>query len=79
MKQINNLLIVPLVLLIRFYQIFLSPLLGKNCRFQPTCSHYMLQALRIHGPVKGFWLGLRRIGRCHPWGGEGYDPVPEKK
>lgn len=67
-----------MVALVRFYQIFLSPLLGKNCRYQPTCSHYMLQALEIHGPFKGLYLGLRRISRCHPWGGEGYDPVPPK-
>lgn len=67
-----------MVALVRLYQIFLSPLLGKNCRYTPTCSHYMLQALNVHGPVKGLALGLKRISRCHPWGGEGYDPVPPK-
>ena len=67
-----------MVILIRFYQMFLSPLLGKNCRFQPTCSSYMLEALKVHGLLKGFWLGAKRISRCHPWGGEGHDPVPPK-
>ncbi|MFB9120731.1 membrane protein insertion efficiency factor YidD [Bergeyella porcorum] len=77
--QFNKILITPLVILIRFYQIAISPLLGKNCRYQPTCSTYMIEALRLHGAIKGFWLGIRRIGRCHPWGGEGYDPVPPKQ
>lgn len=67
-----------LVLLVRGYQRVLSPLLGANCRYQPTCSHYMVGAIREWGPFKGVWLGLRRIGRCHPWGGQGYDPVPER-
>ncbi|MBT0548514.1 membrane protein insertion efficiency factor YidD [Riemerella anatipestifer] len=75
----NNILIFPLVILIKFYQNAISPWLGNNCRYQPTCSHYMLQALRKHGLLSGFWLGIKRIGRCHPWGGSGYDPVPEKK
>lgn len=78
-ETFNKILTAPLILLIRFYQLFLSPLLGKNCRFQPTCSHYMLEALRVHGPFTGFTLGVTRILRCHPWGGEGYDPVPEKE
>lgn len=76
--MLNKIISLPLVLLIRFYQLFLSPLMGKNCRFQPTCSHYMLEAIRVHGPFKGVWLGSKRITRCHPWGGEGYDPVPPK-
>ena len=61
---------------IRLYQRFLSPLLPPSCRFTPSCSHYAAEALARHGPVKGGWLALRRIGRCHPWGGAGYDPVP---
>ena len=67
---------------IRIYQITLSPLLvaiggpGSGCRFQPTCSEYFLQAVETHGAWRGSWLGLKRIGRCHPWGGSGYDPVP---
>lgn len=68
-----------LVLLIRIYQLTLSPLLGANCRYQPTCSQYAVEALKIHGPLKGGWLGLKRILSCHPWGGHGYDPVPKSK
>ncbi|WP_121939946.1 membrane protein insertion efficiency factor YidD [Eilatimonas milleporae] len=63
------------VLLIRGYQLVLSPLLGPNCRFQPTCSQYALEAVRLHGGLKGSWLAIRRVMRCHPWGGHGYDPV----
>ena len=64
---------------VKIYQRFLSPLIGKNCRFIPTCSEYMIEAIRIHGPMKGTWLGIRRIARCNPFGGWGYDPVPQKK
>jgi putative membrane protein insertion efficiency factor len=63
--------------LIRLYQLLVSPLLPANaCRYQPSCSHYGREAIRLHGPVTGSWLTLRRILRCHPWGGYGYDPVP---
>lgn len=62
--------------LIRGYQLFLSPVLGNNCRFDPTCSAYAMEALARHGAVRGTWLGARRILRCHPWGGHGHDPVP---
>ncbi|CAM3890089.1 membrane protein insertion efficiency factor YidD [Mucilaginibacter galii] len=62
--------------LIKLYQFTLSPILGASCRFTPTCSHYGLEAIRKHGPFKGGWLTLKRIGRCHPWGGHGPDPVP---
>jgi putative membrane protein insertion efficiency factor len=65
--------------LIRAYQILVSPLLGANCRFQPTCSHYMIGAIDRFGPLKGFWLGLRRLSRCHPWHEGGLDPIPELK
>lgn len=68
-----------LVLLIRFYQGAISPWLGKNCRYQPTCSQYMLEALEMHGLWLGLYLGTKRITSCHPWGGSGYDPVPPKK
>jgi putative membrane protein insertion efficiency factor len=61
---------------VRAYRLLLSPWIGKNCRYAPTCSAYALEALERHGALKGGWLALRRIGRCHPWGGSGYDPVP---
>ncbi len=67
-----------LTALIRFYQKFLSPLCPGVCRFRPTCSQYMIEAIAVHGPFKGVWLGIKRILRCHPWGGSGYDPVPPK-
>jgi hypothetical protein len=69
-------------LLIRGYQLLISPLLtlilgpGCGCRFQPTCSHYFLEAVETHGSLRGGWLGLKRLGRCHPWGSAGFDPVP---
>jgi putative membrane protein insertion efficiency factor len=69
-------------LLIRAYQIFVSPVLtyivgpGCGCRFEPTCSHYLLEAVETHGALRGGWLGLKRLARCHPWGGAGPDPVP---
>lgn len=62
--------------LIKAYQWLLSPVLGNNCRYHPTCSEYAAEAIRTHGAARGTWLALRRIGRCHPWGGSGYDPVP---
>ncbi len=65
-----------LILPIRFYQRFISPLTPPVCRFTPTCSQYAIEALRKHGPVKGLWLAVKRVLRCHPWGGSGYDPVP---
>ena len=66
-----------LITLIRGYQLFISPLLGSNCRFYPTCSHYAKEALEKHGAAKGGWLALKRIGRCHPWHEGGVDLVPE--
>lgn len=66
----------PLVLLVRFYQICISPLKPSCCRFTPTCSQYAMEALRKYGVFKGTWLAIKRILRCHPWGGSGYDPVP---
>ncbi|NVJ98800.1 MAG: membrane protein insertion efficiency factor YidD [Alphaproteobacteria bacterium] len=63
--------------LVRFYQIAISPFLAPRCRFQPTCSSYALEAVRLHGGLKGGWLAIKRIAKCHPWGGFGYDPVPQ--
>ena len=66
----------PFVILVRFYQIAISPLKPPTCRFTPTCSSYALEALKRYGLFKGGMLAIRRIMRCHPWGGSGYDPVP---
>ena len=74
---LNLVLAWPLILLVRIYQWFVSPLFGAPCRFHPSCSHYALEALRVHGPFRGTWLAFRRVGRCHPCGGSGYDPVPD--
>ena len=74
--RLRELAILPFTALIRFYQICISPLKPSCCRFTPTCSQYALEAFRKYGPFKGFWLSLKRILRCHPWGGSGYDPVP---
>ena len=68
--------IAPFVLLIKGYKLIVSPWLPSACRFTPTCSQYALEAFRRHGVFKGFYLTARRILRCHPWGGSGYDPVP---
>ena len=62
---------------IRVYQLTLSPWLGRQCRYLPTCSAYAAEAIERFGPRRGSWLALKRLGRCHPWGGSGYDPVPE--
>ncbi|MCR9154496.1 MAG: membrane protein insertion efficiency factor YidD [Bacteroidetes bacterium] len=74
-KQIIN---APFILLVRIYQYVISPLSPGTCRHSPTCSEYALQAIRIWGPLKGSWLGLKRLSKCHPWGSSGYDPVPTK-
>ena len=73
---IKAILVFPLVALVKIYQWCISPFTLSSCRFTPTCSQYALEALRKYGPLKGLWLALRRLARCHPWGGHGYDPVP---
>jgi len=65
--------------MVRFYRLVISPLLPPSCRYQPTCSEYAIEAITRYGPFKGLWLTLKRLGRCHPWGGHGYDPVPPKE
>lgn len=64
--------------MIRGYQLLVSPLLGHNCRYLPSCSAYGMEAIDRHGPVAGSWLAAKRVCRCHPWGGSGFDPVPER-
>ncbi|TQD34886.1 membrane protein insertion efficiency factor YidD [Haloflavibacter putidus] len=75
----KKIVIAPFLFLIKVYQHLISPLTPATCRFQPTCSHYATQALKTHGLFRGLLLSIKRIGRCHPWGGSGYDPVPPKK
>jgi|TARA_Y100000287_G_scaffold169198_1_gene153946 putative membrane protein insertion efficiency factor len=77
--MLNKVATFPLLILIRGYQLIISPLLGSNCRFMPTCSEYAMESLRSHGLIKGIYLTVKRIGKCHPWGGHGYDPIPTKK
>lgn len=76
LRAVKWLLAQPFILLVRFYQVCISPLKPPSCRFTPTCSQYAIEALRKHGPIKGLYLTIRRLLRCHPWGGSGYDPVP---
>ena len=68
-----------LICLVLFYKKGISPFLPGACRFRPTCSEYMIEAIEKHGIIKGLYLGIKRILRCHPWGGSGFDPVPDKK
>ncbi len=87
MKQFNQALIVVLnlfregfvallIIPVKLYQWFLSPILGASCRYTPTCSTYTIEALKKHGPIKGLYLSIKRILSCNPWGGHGHDPVP---
>lgn len=71
-KFLSFLLVIP----IKLYQMLISPILGPNCRYHPTCSQYSIEAINKHGPFKGAWLAIKRISSCHPWGGSGHDPVP---
>jgi hypothetical protein len=77
MKSIKKIVAFPFLILIRFYQYVLSPWLGvSKCRFTPSCSHYTSEAIQKYGPIKGVYLGIKRLSRCRPGGGHGYDPVP---
>ena len=76
---LKNILIFPFVLVVRFYQVAISPYTPSSCRYDPTCSQYTIEALRKRGLITCTWLSLKRIFSCHPWGGSGYDPVPNKK
>ncbi|MFN9710920.1 MAG: membrane protein insertion efficiency factor YidD [Bacteroidota bacterium] len=76
MRRLNQILSIPFILLIKLYQYGISPIIGPKCRYTPTCSHYGLEAFRKYGLIKGFILTAKRVGKCHPWGGSGYDPLP---
>jgi putative membrane protein insertion efficiency factor len=76
MKWLLKIVTYPFILLIKIYQLGISPLLGSNCRFTPTCSQYALEALKHYGLFKGIFLAAKRVSKCHPSGGSGYDPVP---
>ena len=76
--MLNKIIIFPLLIIIKVYQLLISPILRGNCRFLPTCSEYAIESLKSHGLIKGSILTIKRIGRCHPWGGHGYDPIPSK-
>ncbi len=78
-RTISKLITWPLILLVRVYQLVVSPFLGQNCRFHPTCSSYTITALQRYGCFKGLWLSARRIVKCHPLHPGGVDPVPEKQ
>ncbi|MDF1548551.1 MAG: membrane protein insertion efficiency factor YidD [Bacteroidales bacterium] len=78
MKVLKSILSKILILPVKFYQLFISPILPQTCRHVPSCSNYTIEALQKHGPIKGSWLSLKRISRCNPWGTSGYDPVPPK-
>ena len=73
MKIINSIFIFP----VKIYQYVISPILPASCRYNPSCSNYMIQAIKEWGPLKGTWMGVKRMSSCHPWGGMGEDPVPE--
>ena len=76
--MINKIITYQIIIIIKFYQFFISPILGQNCRYLPTCSEYSIQSIKKFGFFKGTFLSLKRISKCHPWGNHGYDPVPNK-
>ena len=78
MELLKRILIIPLLLIVKIYQYVISPISPASCRYSPTCSNYMIEALKEWGLLKGSYLGVKRILSCHPWGGQGFDPVPKK-
>ena len=76
MNKVRQIFAWPALKLIRFYKVCISPYLGNHCRYTPTCSQYAYEAISKYGILKGGWLALKCLLRCHPWGGSGYDPVP---
>lgn len=78
MKWVYKVLGFPFVVMVKIYQWIISPIFPQSCRYTPTCSNYMIEALNEWGPIKGLYLGIKRISSCHPWGGSGYDPVPKR-
>jgi len=74
-----KIIIYPFICIIKIYQIIISPLFGNQCRFVPSCSEYAIQSFKNHGLLKGFYFSLKRILKCHPFGGQGFDPIPKKK
>ena len=80
--MINRIITFPIIVSIKFYQLFISPIIGQNCRYLPTCSKYTIGCLQQFGLIKGIFLSIKRISKCHPWGSHGHDPIPnnlEKK
>ena len=75
--MIDKIIIFPIIVFIKFYQLFLSPIIGQNCRYLPTCSEYTIGCLQQFGLIKGIFLSIKRISKCHPWGNNGYDPIPD--
>lgn len=79
MKYLSKLMSLPFIIIIYFYKYVISPYTYRSCRYEPSCSTYALEAFKVHGPIKGVYLSTRRILSCNPWGGMGYDPVPDKR
>ena len=76
--MVNKIITYFLISIIRIYQLFISPILGQNCRYLPTCSEYSIESIKKFGFFRGIFLSLKRISKCHPWGNHGYDPVPNR-
>ena len=74
----SKIFVQPFIIIIKLYQIIISPVLGPNCRYMPTCSEYAIDTFKSYGLIKGLYLSIKRISKCHPWGGQGYDPLPIK-